>query len=123
MQVKGFILLRWNINVEFTFFDRSLVDRVRSNDPNYIRRCIRDEMYGTSVTVVLIGNNTYKSQWVGSEIEESVERGNGLLGIRLKGKSGVRVPEQLKDYGARVMNRNPHSFEDAIEMAAKETGR
>jgi len=122
-QVRGFILLKWNTNVEFTFFDRSLVDRVKSDDPNYIRKCIRDKMHGTSVTVVLIGDNTHKSQWVAWEIKESVERGNGLLGIKLKGKSNAKVPEELRDYEARVINWDLHIFEDTIELAAKEAGR
>lgn len=122
-QVRGFILLRWNINVDFAFFDRSLVDPVKSEDPNYIRKCIRDKMYGTSVTVVLIGNNTYKSKWVRWEIEESVDRRNGLLGIKLKGKSSARIPDALKNCGARVINWEPSIFADAIEKATQDVGR
>jgi len=55
--------------------------------------------------------------------EQSVERGNGLLGIKLKGKSNAKVPEELRDYEARVINWDLHIFEDTIELAAKEAGR
>lgn len=123
LQVRGFILLRWNINVDFTFFDRSLIDPVKSDDPNYIKKCIRDKMNGTSVTVVLIGSNTYKSKWVRWEIEESVDRGNGILGIKLKGKSAARAPAALKEWGAKVINWEPSIFQNAFERAAQEAGR
>lgn len=122
-QVRGFILLRWNINVNFYFFDRSLVDPVNSTDEAYIRRCIRDQMYGTSVTVVLIGNKTYQSQWVAWEIEESVDKGNGLVGVKLKGKNSATVPSFLRIYGAEVITWRPDEFEDAIERAATAAGR
>ncbi len=38
-------------------------------------------MDGTSVTCVLIGSQTANSRWVKYEIEQSIEKGNGLLGI------------------------------------------
>ncbi len=117
-QVKGFILLRWNINVNFTFFDRSLVDPVNSNNETYIRRSIRNQMNGTSVTVVLIGDKTHNSKWVDWEIEESKGRGNGLLGIKLKGKSNTTTPALLRTYGAEVLTWQPSEFEAAVERAA-----
>jgi len=122
-QVKGFILLRWNININFSFFDRSLVDPVKSKDESYIRRSIRNKMQGTSVTVVLTGDKTHPSRWVGWEIEESVGRGNGLLGIKIKGKSGAKTPALLRTYGAEVLTWQPSEFEDAIERAAVAAGR
>jgi hypothetical protein len=44
-QARGFILLRWNINVGFTFFGRSLVDPVQSNDQSYIRRSVQGRVH------------------------------------------------------------------------------
>jgi hypothetical protein len=110
--------LRWNINVDFSFFDRSLVDPVKSKDEAYIRRSIRNQMHGTSVTVVLIGDKTHTSRWVDWEIEESVGRGNGLLGIKLKGKSESMTPALLRTYEAEILTWQPSEFEDAIERAA-----
>ncbi|MHC4198133.1 MAG: TIR domain-containing protein, partial [Planctomycetota bacterium] len=115
-QVNGFRLLRWNINVNFTFFDRSLLSRVDSEDEAYIRRCIRDEMHGTSVTVVLIGNKTHISKWVRWEIEESDDQNNGLLGIKLKGKSTAITPSLLREYDAEILTWQPEKFKDAIEL-------
>lgn len=122
-QVKGFILLRWNINVNFSFFDRSLVDPLDSENETYIRRRIREEMHGSSVTVVLIGEKTNQSKWVNWEIEQSANRGNGLLGIKLKGKSGSKTPSLLRTNGAEVLTWQPDEFEGAIERAAVAAGR
>ena len=38
-------------------------------------------MDGTSVTCVLIGNQTANSRWVKYEIEQSIEKSNGLLAV------------------------------------------
>ena len=122
-QVRGFILLRWNKNVDFTFFDRSLVDPVASDDEDYIKKCIREKMQGTSVTVVLIGEKTYNSRWVRWEVEESIDRNNGLLGIKLKGKSDAKIPVALKENKIRVIFWNPDIFEETIEEAAVMAGR
>jgi len=122
-QAMGFRLLRWNINVDFTFFDRSLLTAVQSNDPIYIKRRIREELNGTSVTVVLIGETTYRNDWVGWEIEESAARGNGIVGIRLKGQSNARIPPGITECKARVVDWNPDVFGEEIERATRDAGR
>ena len=44
-------------------------------------RLIDAALEDSEVTVVLIGQKTYKSRWVRYEIEKSIERNNGLLGV------------------------------------------
>ena len=44
---------------------------------------IKRGLNGTSVTVFLLGEVTAHRRWVKYELEQSVERGNGLLGIRI----------------------------------------
>lgn len=44
---------------------------------------IAARLEGTSVTVVLIGKQTATRDWVQREVELSVARGNGLMGIRV----------------------------------------
>ncbi len=123
MRAKGFNLLRWNKNVDFEFVGRHLLDPVKSNDPQYISRKIREQLKGTSVTVVLIGDKTYQSGWVKNEIDSSLEKHppNGIVGIRLH--EGVKVPSELHDCGAEIIDWSPHEFEAAIERAAKAAGR
>ena len=121
MKAKGFNLLRWNKNVDFSFVGRHLLDPVDSNNRDYIRAKIKEQLSGTSVTVVLIGAKCSQSDWVSDEIRWSQERGNGLLGVRLD--DSCEVPESLTDAGAEIIDWDAHAFGDAIERAALAAGR
>ena len=63
------------------FYDHSEYLERGGASPDYIRRTIREKMADTTVTVILIGENTAERPWVREEIRMSVERRNGLLGI------------------------------------------
>ena len=123
MKAKGFNLLRWNRNVPTEFVGRHLLDPVDSNDPSYITRKIREQQKGTSVTVVLIGDNTHQSDWVEKEVRMSLEKNppNGIVGIRLH--DGVKIPDSLRDCGAEVIDWKPDEFEAAFDRAAVASGR
>lgn len=123
MKAKGFNLLRWNKNVPTEFVGRHLLDPVKSSDPAYITRMIREQQKSTSVTVVLIGDKTWQSDWVEKEVRMSLDKNppNGVVGIRLR--EGVEVPESLRDCGAEVIDWNPDEFEAAFDRAARASGR
>ena len=121
--LKRFMLLRETMKFDFAFFDRSLADPAKKDDPEYIRRFIRDKLHITDVTVVLIGDDTHRSTWVQYEIEESVRRGNPLLGIRLEGKSDARVPSALTEQDARVIDWETNEFGVTIEEVIRESGQ
>ena len=123
MKAKGFNLLRWNKNVPTEFVGRHLLDPVKSSDPAYITRKIREQQKGTSVTVVLIGDKTWKSDWVEKEIRMSLEKNppNGVVGICLR--EGVQIPQSLRDCGAEVIDWNPDEFEAAFDRAARGSRR
>lgn len=66
------------------FTDRSLGERIRSDDPEYVNRTIReDRIVGSSVTVVLCGAETWKRKYVDWEIRSTLHHGKGLVGIVL----------------------------------------
>ena len=74
-------------------------ETVKRSDAASVKRWIDGQMSGTSVTVVLIGSDTYRRRWVLYEIEKTVADGKGLLGIyvhNLKGKDG-KTARQGKD--------------------------
>ena len=118
MKAKGFHLLQWNKNVQLDVVGRHLLDPVDSSNESYISEKIREQIRGTSVTVVLIGDNTADSDWIAQEVQWSLEKDqpNGILGIKLA--SGVRIPDSLTSCGAEVVDWNPSLFEAAIERAA-----
>ncbi len=73
------------------FADAAEIEQVKRATHASIKRWIDKQLDGTSVTCVLIGSQTSNSKWVNYEIRESIEKGNGLLGIyihNVKDKNG-----------------------------------
>lgn len=63
------------------FIDAADREKLKRQTKTAIADWIDDQLAGTSVTVVLFGSYTHQSEWVRYEIEQSVLKGNGLLGI------------------------------------------
>lgn len=63
------------------FIDAAKWEQVKRGGDSEIKKWIANQLLGTSVTVVLIGAKTAQRQWVKYEIDESLKKGNGLLGI------------------------------------------
>jgi len=120
MKAKGFNLMSHADNIDVSFVGRHLLDPIDSTNGDYIRSKVREQLSGTSVTVVLLGHDSAESAWVDWEIEESLRKGNGLLGIRLE--DGADVPLTLTTCGAEILDwfrpEDVHEFSDAIERAA-----
>lgn len=122
LKAKGFNLMRYNANLGLKFRGRHLLDPVNSEDRAYISRKIREQIKGSSVTIVLIGNDTAQSEWVEREIQWSLDKEppNGLLGIRLS--PDALIPDMLADCGAEILNwyepDDVHEFQAVIERAA-----
>ncbi len=76
---------------EAGFIDAAEFEKLKRQGEESVKRWINSQLEGTSVTVVLIGSETYKREWVRYEIIKSFDRGNGLLGIyihKIKDKDG-----------------------------------
>lgn len=65
------------------FFDAAEQEEIKRATNEKIRRWINQQMQNTSVTVVLIGSETADRDWVHYEIQKSIERGNGIVGVRI----------------------------------------
>lgn len=120
---KDFSELKWNEHVGFEFHDRNMFNPVNSENPSYVRSKIKEQMNGTSVTVVIIGSRTASSEWVNYEIDESIKRGNGVLGIILPGEENVDIPSSFKRANARIIRWEPDTFSDEVEISALIAGR
>lgn len=83
-QVRNSWLIRAG-NTTQPFLDKATWEKIKNQDNNAVRRWIRAQMIGTSVTIILIGAETSKRSWVNFEIAESHNRGNGMLGIYIHG--------------------------------------
>jgi hypothetical protein len=65
------------------FVDAADWESIRRGSDQAVENWIDRQMKGTSVTVVLIGENTHSRRWVRYEIARSIDERKGLLGIRI----------------------------------------
>jgi hypothetical protein len=63
------------------FFDHSEYEEAKRRGDGEIKRLIRAKLQNTTVTVVLIGSETSSRPYVQYEIEQSIARKNGMLGV------------------------------------------
>jgi hypothetical protein len=116
-QRAGLTLMSWNRNVDISFYDVSLKERIKSENLTYVRSKLRDLIGGCSVVVCLVGNGTAWREWVDWELSTAVRLGKGICGVRLKGTYG-RFPAQLTRIGALTVEWEPQEIVRAIECAA-----
>ena len=113
------------------FHDQSLWEETEKKGDDAVRRLIDTGMVGTSVTVVLIGAETASRTFVSYEIEKSVARGNGLLGVRInniKDKSGRMdspgaIPPALTKAGSPVYTWEYGKLGEWVENAYRAAQR
>ena len=70
-------------NEESSFINKAEFERIKRDGEDSIRRWIDKQLAGTSVTVVLIGSETLDSKYVQYEIEQSYERGNAIMALKI----------------------------------------
>jgi hypothetical protein len=63
------------------FFDSAEWEEVKKKTDTAIGDWIDGQLKGTSVTVILIGEDTAGKKWIDFEITSSHKKGNGILGI------------------------------------------
>lgn len=114
------------------FWDAAEWEEVKLKTRKEIQKWIDKQLDGTSVTVVLIGAETLKREYVQYEVEQSIARGNGILGIRIHSMKGVdgeadtqganplptgyKIYDWVKDDGRENLGK-------WVEDAAKQAGR
>jgi len=113
------------------FIDKAEFEEIKRKGDQSIKNWINKQLEGTSVTVVLVGEKTCSSRWVKYEIQQSIARGNGLLGIDiskigdLQGNTTDRCGDIPKGYSFYLWNKN-NGYENMgewIEKAATDAGK
>lgn len=90
----------WLINKnEETFTDGSIWEKEKTKGAIAIMKLIENGLNKTSVTAILIGEETVNRRWVKYEIIKSFERGNGILGIHIN-----RIRDKYQAISARGQN-------------------
>jgi hypothetical protein len=113
------------------FYDAAEFEKIKKKGDLAIKNWIDNQLLSTSVTVVLVGALTCKSQWVNYEIEASKHLGKGLLGIDvskikdLKETTTERCGKLPAGYKFYLWNRDNGyaNMGSWIEAAAKAAGK
>lgn len=113
------------------FIDAAEFENVKRNGDQAIKNWINNQLEGTTVTVVLVGAKTCNSRWVRYEIEQSIKRGNGLIGVDisqikdLKGNTSTRCGQipKGKDFYLWNKHKGYENLGNWIEKAAKAAGK
>ena len=114
------------------FHDASLWEESKKKGDSAIKAMIDEALKNTSVTVVCIGAATAGRKFINYEINQSIARGNGLVGVQiheLKDRYGQAdtvglTPAALTNARAPVYRYVDHaSLKARIEEAARVAGR
>ena len=114
-QVQGLRLMAANDKFDIEFFDESVSTPIDSNNQEYIRRKIREKINRTSVTVCLIGTETYTSDWVNWELQESFDKGNTVIVMALKGVTKAILPALIKKNNVTFHGWDPDHLAQRID--------
>lgn len=112
------------------FIDKADFEKIKKQGDQAIKNWIDAQLKGTTVTAVLVGAETCASRWVKYEIEQSIKRGNGLLGIDISkikdftGKTSERCGKIPVGYDFYLWNNDDgyNKLGDWVEKTAKAAG-
>lgn len=108
-----------NEKVDFQFDDHSVKEPYNSTNADYIKRQIREKIDRCSVTVVYLTDKSCTSKWVNWEIEESLKRGKGVIGV-YKGDSAPKtLPASFGQNGCKAIKWTHDGLKQAIEEASR----
>jgi hypothetical protein len=107
-----------NDKVDLQFDDHSVKDPFDSANTDYIKRQIREKIDRCSVTLVYLSEKTASSKWVNWEIEESIKRGKGVVGVYTGDKAPTSVPTAFQQNGCKSVKWEHAALMKAIENAS-----
>lgn len=101
------------------FSDRSLKDPFNSENAEYIKRGIREKIDQASVTVVYLSENSHKSKWVNWEIEESLRKRKGVIGVYKGNKPPSILPKVFNKNNLKAVKWTHENLNSAIKEASQ----
>ena len=109
------------------FHDSSLWEEAKRHGDDAVKKLIDSGLHASTVTVVLIGAETASRKYVSYEVEQSVARGNGILGIRINNIKDMngridppgQIPVALAKTGAPIYTWEYGKLGEWVESAYK----
>lgn len=107
-----------NDKLDLQFDDHSVKEPYESANVNYIKQRIGEKIDRCSVTVVYLTDKTASSKWVNWEIEESLKRGKGVIGVYKGDAPPFRTPPAFQQNECKTVKWEHASLTKAIEEAS-----
>lgn len=107
-----------NDKLDLQFDDHSVKEPFDSANADYIKRNIREKIDRCSVTLVYLTNKTAASHWVNWEIEESLKRGKGVVGVYKGDTPPASTPPVFQQHGCKAVKWEHAALAKAIEDAS-----
>jgi len=107
-----------NDKSDLQFDDHSVKEPFDSQKSDYIKRQIREKIDRCSVTVVYLSKDAASSKWVNWEIEESIKRGKGVVGVYKGDKIPEKLPSALTQNKCKIVKWEHSALMHAIEHAS-----
>lgn len=108
-----------NDAMDLQFDDHSVKEPYDSTNADYIKRNIREKIDRCSVTMVYLSEKTASSKWVNWEIEESLKRGKGVIGVYKGETPPAKTPSAFKQNECKAVKWEHAALTKAIEDASK----
>jgi len=108
-----------NEKSDLNFDDYSVKEAFDSKNADYIKRQIREKIDRTSVTIVYLSKHSATSEWVNWEIEESLKRGKGVIGVYKSDSVPKNLPKAFSENGCKTVKWDHDAMIKAIEVASK----
>ncbi len=107
-----------NDKVDLQFDDHSVKEPYDSTNADYIKRQIREKIDRCSVTMVYLTDQSASSKWVNWEIEESIKRGKGVIGVYNGDAPPAKLPSVFQQNGCKAVKWEHAQMTKAIEEAS-----
>jgi len=108
-----------NEKTDLEFSDYSVKEAFDSTNADYIRRQIREKIDRVSVTAVYLSEHSADSRWVNWEIEESLKRGKGVIGVYKGDHPPAQLPQAIKDNNLKCVRWSHEQLSQAIAEASE----
>lgn len=107
-----------NDKLDLQFDDHSVKEPYDSTNTDYIKRQIQEKIDRCSVTIVYLTDKSASSKWVNWEVEESIKRGKGVIGVYKGDNPPAKLPASFQQNGCKAVKWEHEGLSAAIEDAS-----
>ena len=111
-----------NENTDLDFSDYSVKEPYNSENAEYIKRQITNQINLCSVTLVYLSPDSMNSKWVAWEISKSKELGKGVIGIYKDPVKTIDIPNGIREKLDSIVKWNHQEIMKAIKEVNRERG-